>query len=81
MSPPATSTSRKATSGPLPGDTEEATLWNPGEADAFLKLGESDEKVHDFPAAREAYSKYLELMPDAKNASELKKKIVKWPSK
>jgi tetratricopeptide (TPR) repeat protein len=60
---------------------KEATLWNPGEADAFLKLGESDEKVHDFPAAREAYSKYLELMPDAKNASELKKKIVKWPSK
>ncbi len=57
----------------------EATRWNPTEADAFLKLGESDEKAHDFPAAREAYSKYLALAPDAKNAVEIKKKIVKLP--
>jgi len=59
----------------------EATLWNPSAAEAFLKLGESDEKIHDFPAAREAYSKYVELMPDAKNATDIKKKIVKLPAK
>jgi tetratricopeptide (TPR) repeat protein len=57
----------------------EATRWNPADAEAFLKLGESDEKIHDFPVAREAYSKYVQLAPDAKNAPEIKKKIAKWP--
>ncbi len=57
----------------------EATRWNPADAEAFLKLGESDEKIHDFPGAREAYSKYVQLAPDAKNAPEIKKKIAKWP--
>jgi tetratricopeptide (TPR) repeat protein len=57
----------------------EATKWDPGSADAFFKLGEADEKLKDRAAAREAYTKYLTLAPDAKNASELKKKIEKWP--
>jgi tetratricopeptide (TPR) repeat protein len=55
----------------------EATRWDPSSAEAFLKLGESREKLHDRDAAREAYTKYLELSPDAKNAAEIKKKIAK----
>ena len=56
-----------------------ATKWDPGSAEAFLKLGEADEKLKDRDGAREAYTKYLALAPDAKNAAEIKKKIAKWP--
>jgi tetratricopeptide (TPR) repeat protein len=58
----------------------EATKWDPGSAVAFLKLGEAEEKLRDRPAAREAYTKYLALAPDARNADEIKKKIAKWPA-
>jgi tetratricopeptide (TPR) repeat protein len=57
----------------------EATRWDPGSAEAFLRLGEADEKLKDLSGAREAYSKYLELAHDAKNAEAIKKKIAKWP--
>ncbi|MBM3783001.1 MAG: tetratricopeptide repeat protein [Acidobacteria bacterium] len=53
----------------------EATKWNPGYADAWLKLGACLEKARDAKGAREAYAKYLELAPDAKNAAEIKKKL------
>jgi tetratricopeptide (TPR) repeat protein len=58
-----------------------ATKWDPGSPDAFLKLGESQEKLNDHAAAREAYEKYLELAPGAKNADAIRKKIEKWPVK
>jgi tetratricopeptide (TPR) repeat protein len=57
-----------------------ATKWDPGSSEAFLKLGESDEKLNDRAAAREAYEKYLELAPVAKNADAIRKKIEKWPA-
>ena len=53
----------------------EATRWNPTYAEAFLRLGESEEKLKDKPAAQEAYAKYLELAPDAKDAESIKKKL------
>jgi tetratricopeptide (TPR) repeat protein len=53
----------------------EATRWDPSAAAAFLKLAESDEKMRDRDGARDAYTKYLALVPDAKNAAEIKKKI------
>ena len=53
----------------------EATLWNPNYAEAFLRLGESEEKLKDSKAAREAYAKYLELAPDSKEAAAIKKKL------
>ena len=55
----------------------EATKWNPGLALAYLKLGEAEEKFKDRKAAKDAYAKYLELAPDAKNAGEIKKKLQK----
>jgi tetratricopeptide (TPR) repeat protein len=53
----------------------EATLWNPTFAEAFLRLGESAEKLKDKKAAEEAYTKYLALSPDAKDAESIKKKL------
>jgi tetratricopeptide (TPR) repeat protein len=53
----------------------EATRWNPTFAEAFLRLGETEEKLKDKQAAREAYSKYLELSPDGKEAEAVKKKL------
>jgi tetratricopeptide (TPR) repeat protein len=54
-----------------------ATKWNDGFAEAWLRLGEAEEKQKDSGAAKEAYTKYLALSPDAKNASEIRKKIEK----
>jgi tetratricopeptide (TPR) repeat protein len=56
---------------------EEATKWDPGNAEAFLKLGESDEKLKDRHGARDAYTKYVELAPDGKNTEEVKKRLGK----
>ena len=53
----------------------EATRWNPNYAEAYLRLGEGEEKLKDKQAASEAYAKYLELAPDAKDADTVKKKL------
>jgi len=54
---------------------KEATLWNPTYADAYLRLGESEDKLKDKQAASEAYAKYLELAPDGKSADAVKKRL------
>lgn len=53
----------------------EATRWNPNFSDAFLRLAETEEKLNDRKAAQEAYAKYLELNPGAKDAEAVKKKL------
>jgi len=53
----------------------EATRWNPTFAEAFLRLGDTEEKLRDKPAALEAYAKYLELAPDGKEAESIRKKL------
>ncbi|HTM49888.1 MAG TPA: tetratricopeptide repeat protein [Bryobacteraceae bacterium] len=55
----------------------EATKWDGTLAEAYLRLGEAKEKQHDKKAAAEAYAKYLELAPDAKDAAEVKKRLEK----
>jgi tetratricopeptide (TPR) repeat protein len=55
----------------------EATLWNPTLAEAFERWGEAAQKQHDNKAAKEAYGKYLEVAPGAKDAPEIKKKLAK----
>ncbi len=54
---------------------QEATRWDSSLADAWLRLGEAREKQKDRKGAREAYAKYLEVAPDSKNASVIRKKI------
>ena len=45
----------------------------------MLRLAEADEKLHDIPGARDAYTKYLALDPPAKDAEIVKKKLEKLP--
>jgi predicted Zn-dependent protease len=59
------------------GRFKRATVYNEGNAEAWLKLGETREKLKDRKAARDAYAKYLEVASDAKNASEIRKKLEK----
>jgi tetratricopeptide (TPR) repeat protein len=55
----------------------EATKWDDGNSEAWLRLAEIEEKNHDSKAAREAYEKYLQLAPSAKNAGDVKKRLEK----
>jgi tetratricopeptide (TPR) repeat protein len=68
---------KKGDSRAAAGRFREATKWNDGNSDAWLRLGEAEEKNKDSKAARDAYEKYLKLAPDAKNASEVRKKLEK----
>jgi tetratricopeptide (TPR) repeat protein len=53
----------------------EATQWNEGNADAWLKLGESEEKREQSKNARAAYEKYLQLAGNGKSAADVKKRL------
>lgn len=57
------------------GRFREAARWNPNFPDAYLRLGEAEEKRKDPKAAREAFAKFLELAPQDKRASEVRKKL------
>ena len=59
------------------GRYREATRWNAKNADAWLRLGEASEKAKDRDTAREAYTQYLALASDAKNAAEIRKRVGK----
>jgi tetratricopeptide (TPR) repeat protein len=70
------------------GRFEEAVKWNPSFAEAYLRMGEAQEKLANeahqrqekeraMEAARKAYAKFLELAPDDKKAEEIKKKVGK----
>ena len=49
------------------GRYEEATKWNSGDPEAWLKLGEAQEKLRDMKAANGGlYQKYLELAGDGR---------------
>ena len=56
---------------------EEALKWDPNSADAYLRLGDARAKLGDAEAAKTAYSKYLELEPDSKEAKSVRSKIEK----
>jgi tetratricopeptide (TPR) repeat protein len=55
------------------GRFREAVKWNPGFAEAWFRLGETEEKLKDKRAAEEAYRKFIELAPDDKRSETLKK--------
>jgi tetratricopeptide (TPR) repeat protein len=59
------------------GRFEEATKWNSGEPEAWLRLGEAQERLKDHKAARAAYTNYLKLAGDSKIADEIRKKLEK----
>ena len=55
----------------------EATKWDDSNSEAWLRLGETEEKNHSPKTAREAYLKYLQLAPEGKPAPEVKKRLDK----
>ena len=59
---------------------QEATRWNSQMAEAFLKLGEAEEKLDEPKLARDAYQQFLELSPNAKESAEVKKRLQKLPA-
>jgi tetratricopeptide (TPR) repeat protein len=57
-----------------------ATRYDDSNLQAWLKLGEAEEKLKDTDAAKQAYTKYLELATDSKEAktvTEIRKKMEK----
>jgi len=70
---------KKGSYGSARGRFLEATKWNPGYAEAYLRLGETYEKLKDRPASRKAYEKYLELEPQGKEAAAIRAKLAAKP--
>jgi tetratricopeptide (TPR) repeat protein len=57
------------------GRYDAATKYNDGNAEAWLKLGKAEEKLKDTAGAKAAYTKYLAVAPEAKDAAEIRKKL------
>lgn len=55
----------------------EATNWNPGNADAWLRLGDARERMNDAKGAQTAYERFLKISPKGKNAEEVRRKLDK----
>ena len=59
------------------GRYSEATKWNPGWPEAYLKLGKTEAKLHQKDAAKKSLDKVIQLSPDSKEAREARKLISK----
>ncbi len=59
------------------GRYERATRFNPQSAEAFFKVGETEEKLKNMDAAKVAFQKVIRIAPDSKLAEEAKKKLAK----
>lgn len=57
---------------------EEATKWDPMNAEAFLKLAEARDRMKDNSAAKTAYEKFLELAPESKEAPAVRKRVAQF---
>ena len=54
---------------------EDATKYNPNSAEAFLKLGEAEQKLRNKDKAKAAFARVVQLAPDSKYAREAKKRL------
>jgi tetratricopeptide (TPR) repeat protein len=57
------------------GRFEDATKYNPKSAEAFLKLGQAQEKLKNKDRAKAAFERVVQIAPDSKFAREAKKKL------
>ena len=57
------------------GRFEDATKYNPKNAEAYFKLGEAEEKLKNKERARAAFTKVAQIAPDTKLGKEAKKKL------
>jgi tetratricopeptide (TPR) repeat protein len=56
---------------------QRAAQFDDSNSEAWLRLGEASEKAKDHEVEKEAYTKYLAVAPEAKNAAEIRKKLEK----
>jgi tetratricopeptide (TPR) repeat protein len=56
---------------------KDATRYNPRSPEAFLKVAETEEKLHNEESAKAAYQKVISLAPDSKFAAVARKKLPK----
>ncbi len=54
---------------------KDATRYNPSSAEAFFKVAEAQEKLHNQAAAKAAFQKVINLAPDSKFAAAAKKRL------
>ncbi len=54
---------------------ERATKFNPGNVEAFYRIGEAQEKLKNKEGAKAAFEKVVQMAPDSKFAKEAKKKL------
>ena len=57
------------------GRYERATKYNPSSAEAFFKVGETEEKLKNKDAAKIAFQRVIQIAPDSKLAQEARKKL------
>jgi tetratricopeptide (TPR) repeat protein len=55
----------------------EATKWDDSNREAWLLLGDADERLKDKDGARTAYQRYIQVAADAKNLADIRKKLAK----
>jgi hypothetical protein len=58
----------------------EATQWDDGNSDGFLKLGEASEKLQDYATAKEAFTRYAAMVDNKKKTAEIMARIAKYPA-
>ncbi|MEP6962740.1 MAG: hypothetical protein ABI995_11730 [Acidobacteriota bacterium] len=62
----------------------EATLWDDANSDAFFKLGDASERLKDYPSAKAAFTKFIQLAadkkPEQKKVADIKARIAKYPA-
>lgn len=62
------------------GRFEEASKWNPGLVEAYLKLADAAEKLNDRPRARQALEQFVETAAeDDKRLAGVKKRLAALP--
>lgn len=59
---------------------DEATKWNPGYAEGWLRLGEARERMGDREGMVAALKQFLEVAPEHKRAGEIGKKLKSLPA-
>lgn len=57
------------------GRYEDATKYDPNNAEAFFRVGEVEEKLNNKDAAKIAFEKVVKMAPDSKFAKDARKKL------
>jgi tetratricopeptide (TPR) repeat protein len=54
---------------------EEAVKWDKNFSDAYLRIGETQEKLKDGKAALDAYQRFLSMEPESKRSKDVRARV------